>query len=569
MADDGSTGEVGGEVAGAADSKGSGSTFAFMIYALFVAALILGFAYVRLFLDHPMGDSIKNLISYSMGIFYFIGSALWAVAMAPTSWSKRFLIAGVFLSPLAVAAAVVRDVDFSGDMQMTLKYRWDKPDSEQRRASVVAPSVSSAPAVTVTEGDYAEYRGRLRDGVLAQPDVDFSGPSAEAWRVKIGAGWAGMAVVDSVVVTIEQIGGDEAIVCFDAETGAEYWRNTYAASFDEAMGGPGPRSTPTVDGGQVFAYGAEGHLTCCDLSTGETVWQVDTLDKFGVSNVTWATSGSPLVRGDRVYVNTGSTKDGGLTCFDRGTGDVVWRASQAEWDTAGDNAAGYASPMFAVIDGVEQIVMFDGVALRGHAVDDGSELWSHPYKNDPLVNVAQPIVFEDGRIFIAASYAVGCEMLKVTGGNAWTVESVWKEPRLMKCKFTSPVAKDGFLYGLDEGVLECLNAETGERMWKKGRYGHGQVLLSGDQILVMAEDGRFVVVRATPEKFEQLSETPVFDAARNWNPPSVSRGRVFLRNHEQMVRLDFEGGKTVAGGYAAVVDTGEEAVTNSTEGVVE
>lgn len=537
----------------------------YSIYAIFVLLLVLGQIYIWTIFDPPFGDSMKNLITYAMGIFFLVGSALWAVALAPTTWPKRFGLAALFLSPLAVTAAVVRDVEWSGDMKMAWHYRWDEPDSAVRRASTPPPEeVDVNFEVTTTPADYAEYRGVERDGVLTSSGADFTKTPTEVWRVNVGAGWSGMAVVGRLLVTLEQIDQDEAIVCYDAETGSELWRYAYRASFDEAMGGPGPRSTPTIDGDHVFAMGAMGHLTCIDLYSGDLVWQVDTLSEFGISNLTWATSGAPLVRDEFVYVNTGSTHDGGLTCFDRSSGEVVWRASKDKWNTTGDNAAGYASPMFATIAEVEQIVMFDGKALRGHDIASGNELWSWPFSNDALVNVAQPIVFDDGRIFIAASYGVGSEMVQVAfESDAWNVESAWKESRLMRCKFTSPVLKDGYLYGLDEGVLECIDATTGDRMWKKGRYGHGQILLVDDLILVMAEDGQFVVVRATPEKWDEVSATPVFDAARNWNPHSLSRGRLFLRNHEEMTRFDFPGTPSPDSLIAASDDsTSSETITS-------
>ena len=513
---------------------------AYVVYAVFVGLILLGLIYIWVFFDPPFGDSMKNLITYALEILFFVGSAMWSIALAPTTWPRRVALAAVFLSPIAVTAAIVRDVEWSGDMKMTWHYRWDAPDSAARRAAVVPPEETAIDFTVVpASSDYLEYRGPARDGVIESTNADFTSDANEIWRVEVGAGWAGMAVVGPLLVTLEQIDADEAIVCYSADTGAELWRNTYSASFDEAMGGPGPRSTPTIKDGQVFTMGAMGYLTCVDLYTGDTKWQVNTFELFGISNLTWATSGSPLVRGERVYINTGSTQDGGLTCFDRTSGEVVWRASDEAWNKKGDNAAGYASPMLAVVAGIEQLLMFDGKALRGHAIEDGRTLWSHPFSNDALVNVAQPIVFDDGRIFIAASYGIGCEMVKVSAvDDAWNVDSVWKEPRLMRCKFTSPVERGGYIYGLDEGVLECLNAETGQRMWKKGRFGHGQILLDDNLILVMTEDGRFVVVNANPGKLEVVNEFDVFDAARNWNPHSVSRGRLFLRNHRAHVQFD-------------------------------
>lgn len=533
------------------EAEPSTKSRAYLYFGLFVALLLISQAFIWLAWEPAFGDSLKNLITYSMGIFFLLVTAVWAMTMLPASWKTRIIVALAALAPLAVAAAVIRDVEFSGDMAIAVSYRWDEPDSAARRAAAPAP-ISLDDLRTVPEtlpSDYAEYRGTLRDGHVLAGGADLRRPPTETWRRAVGSGWAGMAVVGDLVVTLEQIGGDEAIVCYDAETGDELWRDSYAASFDEAMGGPGPRSTPTVSGDRVYAYGAQGHLTCVALATGEQIWQVDTLAKFGLSNLTWATSGSPLVRGGELYINTGSTNDGGLTCFNADSGDVIWRASEAAWDAEGANAAGYASPMFATIGGVEQLLMFDAEALRGHDISSGRELWNFPFTNEALVNVAQPIVFGDGRVFIAASYSVGCEMVQLSTNDAesWSVTSVWKEPRLMRCKFTSPVLHDGYLYGLNEGILECLDPTDGKRKWKKGRYGHGQLLLADGVLIVMAEDGRVVTIDPNPEGLAVLTETPVLtEGTRNWNPPSLSRGRLFVRNDEEMVRLDFPSGSTEA-----------------------
>jgi outer membrane protein assembly factor BamB len=158
-------------------------------------------------------------------------------------------------------------------------------------------------------------------------------------------------------------------------------------------------------------------------------------------------------------------------------------------------------------------------------------VWSYAFRNQPGVNVAQPIVFPDGRVFITCSYSVGCRMLRVTyDDNAWHVADVWGHTR-MRCKFCSPIFIDGYIYGLDEGVLSCFDAETGERQWRDGRYGHGQMLLRDEHLVVFTEDGEIALVRPNPEEFEELAILPVFDRDKNWNPPGLAGDILVVRNH--------------------------------------
>src|SRR5690606_28059945 len=144
--------------------------------------------------------------------------------------------------------------------------------------------------------------------------------------------------------------------------------------------------------------------------------------------------------------------------------------------------------------------IFDGQGLRGHVPETGGELWFHEFSNDAGVNVAQPLILEGNRIFLSQSYGVGCRMIGVEHDDGrWNTSVRWENLN-MKCKFTTPVFHDGFIYGLDEGILVCLDPETGERKWKRGRYGHGQILITNDQLLILTERGDLVLVDPDPEQ---------------------------------------------------------------------
>src|SRR5262249_33507213 len=150
----------------------------------------------------------------------------------------------------------------------------------------------------------------------------------------------------------------------------------------------------------------------------------------------------------------------------------------------------------------------DGEILAGYDPETGRELWRFPWPNFQDINVAQPIVLEGDRIFISSGYGKGCALLKVveTAGS-WKVEPLWQNQN-MHCKFTSPVAYKGFLYGLDDGMLTCLDQETGERKWRHGHYGHGQLLLAGDLLVIQSETGKLVLVEAVPDGHHELGSIP-------------------------------------------------------------
>ena len=185
--------------------------------------------------------------------------------------------------------------------------------------------------------------------------------------------------------------------------------------------------------------------------------------------------------------------------------------------------------MLATLAGKLQVLMFDAQGLGSYDVKDGKQLWWYdwPIFND--VNSAQPLVLEGDRVFITTGYEKGCVMLHVSEKDGkFAAEEVWKPNTKMRCKFSSPVLFQNFIYGLDDGILACLDPKTGQRKWKGGRYGHGQMLLSGDLLVIFTETGKLVLVRATPERFAELAKMDVFDAAKNWNPLALVAGVAYL-----------------------------------------
>lgn len=536
--------------------------------AAWLAFVAVGQVMVWLVLPMPHGRSIPWMVTCAMGLVTLLLVAAWLLFIPPYGRRLSFPVALVlYLGAIGAVAGSIREVHFTGDMKPSLTFRWQPTAEERLRAfrSRAAEPAERAPSKTEIDwtpaaDDMPDFRGPHRDGVVASPpfsDDWGAHPPHELWRRPCGEGYASFAVVGPAAVTIEQRGPNEAVVCYDVDTGRERWVHEYPASFFEGMGGPGPRATPTISGTDVLALGALGHLTCIDLSTGTPRWHVNILTENGLVrggepfNAVWAMSGAPLVVDEKVIVNAGGPVGDGLVAYDRHDGAVIWKGAGLKDPVVTEssvNRAGYSSPQLATLLGERQILIFDGVGLRSCAVETGEQLWFYKFEHGESpgrVNVAQPLILDGDRVFISASYARGCDMLRISRdeGGAWSATSVWDDSvkRNMRCKFSSPVLHEGHIYGLDEGMLTCLDAQTGRRTWKRDRraqYGHGQMLLVNDRIVLLSEYGELVLIDPSPEGLRELAKFPVLPGEKTWNPPALARGRAVLRNHIEAVCLE-------------------------------
>ena len=410
-----------------------------------------------------------------------------------------------------------------------------------------AAAVPDAPASETAGGYWTDFRGPNRDGLYTATPIrtDWPGTGLEPlWSQPIGGGYASFVIAEGRAFTIEQRRDDEVVAAYDVATGIELWTHGWPAHFRETMGGPGPRATPTWHDGRLYALGATGRFVCLDAATGDVVWERDILADGGAANLPWAMSAAPLVVDDTVVVLPGGTAGWSVAAYDRLTGDVVWHAL--------DDVQAYTSPMLATLDGVRQIVVVTAERAAGLRPDDGALLWEYPWTVAMVPNMAQPLVVDDVRLFLSASYGKGAALIELArpdgrvgsvadatarpDGRAFTVTTIWETNR-MKNKFSSSVLIDGYIYGLDESILACLDAATGELMWKGGRYGYGQLLAAGDHLVVLTERGDLVLVRATPDGHEEVAGFRAIEG-KTWNVPAMAGGRILVRNARQMAAFD-------------------------------
>jgi outer membrane protein assembly factor BamB len=405
------------------------------------------------------------------------------------------------------------------------------PAAPEPRPAADGNATAAAPAAA--SAYWTDFRGPNRDGhyrerpILTQWPADGLKP---IWKQPVGGGYASFVIAGGLAFTIEQRGPQEIVAAYDVATGRELWTNAWTATFRESMGGDGPRATPVWADGRVYALGGLGELRCLEGATGALVWRTNILEDSGATNLQWGMSAAPLVVDDTIVVLPGGPKGQSVVAYHRRTGKRAWSAL--------NDQQAYSSPMLATLAGVRQILVFSASRVMGLTPDRGDVLWEYPWKTGYDVNAGQPIVIGDNRVFVSSGYGAGAAVVELTrsGEGGFQVREVWRNIR-MKNQFTSSVLHEGFIYGLDESILACLDAATGELKWKGGRYGYGQVLLASGHLIVLGEEGDLVLVRAAPDRHQELARFPALEG-KTWNHPAMSDAVLLVRNINEMAAFD-------------------------------
>lgn len=453
---------------------------------------------------------------------------LWLVLFSRLRWKVK-IAALAICGLLALAAGSMLEVrGVTGDLLPILSWRWAAGEPDR-------PSAETGSTVNATEAspwDWPQFLGPTRNGRVEGLRLarDWSArPPREVWRREMGAGWASFAVYGDMAVTLEQRGGEELVVAYGLETGEVVWVHSDETRYDEPIGGVGPRTTPAIDGQRVYTLGATGILNALELTTGEKVWSRNVVVEHDAQLPEWGKSSSPLLIDGLVVVSVGGENGQSLVAYDQVTGEPVW--------SGGNDRSGYASPLAATLGGVRQIVILNRATVAGHDPADGSVLWQSPWP-DEQPNVAQPLPMAKDRLLVSSGYGVGSKMLRISqaGDGALAADFLWESPRL-KAKFAHFVEFEGHIYGLDDGVMICLDPETGERCWKRGRYGHGQLLLVGDLLLVQTERGELVLIEPNPERLVELARHSAIDG-KTWNVHTLAGPYLLMRNEREAVMLE-------------------------------
>jgi len=322
-----------------------------------------------------------------------------------------------------------------------------------------------------------------------------------------------------LVYTQEQRGENEVVACYKATTGQPVWTHQDAARFFESNAGAGPRATPTLSNGKVYTFGATGILNALDARSGAVVWTRNAASDTGTKIPFWGFSSSPLVIDDIVVV----AASGQLVAYDVVTGNQRWLGPEG--------SGSYSSPHLGTIDGVAQILLMSGGGVMSVSPADGKQLWAHQWSGNSIV---QPALTTEGDVLITSQENGTRRIALAHSSGGWTVQERWTSNGL-KPYFNDFVVHKGHAFGFDGRILSCIDLKDGQRKWKGGRYGNGQLVLLPDQdlLLVLSEEGELALVGATPDQFTERATFAAIQG-KTWNHPVLVGDTLLVRNAEEM-----------------------------------
>ena len=403
---------------------------------------------------------------------------------------------------------------------------------------VVATSISTVQ--TASADDWPQFLGLNRNGISQETGLIDAWPTGglkEVWRAKGGVGMSGVAVRGDIACTLIQSEGQQRVLAINAKTGANVWSTPVVAAYENGQG-EGPRATPAFVGESVFVFTGNGTLARLKVSDGTVEWSHNVLKRHGGKIADYGMACSPLVVSDLVIVQAGASAGTVVAC-DIKTGEPRWTSGRGE-------AAGYSSPAMFTVSGQSQIVAFKGSSVSGIDLKSGNELWKYPYRTDYHCNTASPILVGD-KVLVSAGENHGSTMLKIGAKNDnFTVEKIWSSiggGSVMRNEWQTAIHLGDYLYAFDNvgsagpvTHLVCLEAASGKPVWRKTRFGKGNMIAADGKLFATTMKGELVVIKATPDGYEELGRSKVIETTRQ--APALANGRLYLRDGAEIVCLD-------------------------------
>ena len=477
-------------------------------------------------------ETMRGPVFIVMTVPLTIGAfALGLVLFGKQLTAKRTVMSLVLAVIAASVSLFLRNDGVWGDFSFDLLPRWEKSSDELVRTVNRPEGTQAIPADATLESSWPSFRGAMQDGaVRGTPilDSDWAAhPPKEQWRITVGPAWSSFVSVNNYLFTQEQRGEEEAVVCYESETGRQVWEKKWTSRFFEALGGLGPRSTPAYADGSIYALGADGVLVKLDVHDGAIVWQADVKKSSGRSEAPmWGFSASPLVVNDLVIVHAGGKSDKGVLAFQAAEGKLAWSVAAGEQSCSS-----------------VQVVTVLGQSLLVLLSDTGAQFWDMTGKSvldyswpHGGYRALQAQIIDGDKVLIPTGMGTGTRLVQLKNVDGkLSGEEVWTS-RDLKPDFNDVLVHKGFIYGFDNRIFTCIDLSNGKRKWKGGRYEKGQALLCADSdlIIVVAETGGLFLLRANPEKHEELAHIPAM-SDKTWNHPVVVGDRLYLRNADEVV----------------------------------
>jgi outer membrane protein assembly factor BamB len=428
-------------------------------------------------------------------------------------------------------------------------------------------------AGAVRADDWPQWLGPQRDGVWRETGIlekfPSGGPKAR-WRTPIGGGYAGPAVADGRVYVTDRIlakgakdpadpfqrsrsEGEERVLCLEEATGKVLWTHAYPCKYEISY--PyGPRTTPVVHGGKVYALGAMGDLFCLEAATGKVVWSKNFVKDYDAPVPGWGFTAHPLLDGDKLICLVGG-KDSVAVAFDKETGKEKWRSLAV---SAGE--IGYAPPMIYKVGDRRQLIIWHPESVNGLDPETGKLLWSQEFKLRANLSVSTPRLDGD-RLFLTSFYN-GAMLLKLDTDKpgatvVWKAERIGEFPKqttTLNSIMATPFVKDGHVYGVcSYGELRCLEEATGKRVWQDlratgsakeptERWGNAFLVEHGDHFFLFNEKGDLIIARLTPRGYDEIDRAHLLEPTASamgrkvvWSYPAFANKAVFVRNDKEIV----------------------------------
>jgi len=499
-----------------------------------IVIMIVAVALTSLFTHESISTAQTGLTFF---IYVIPGLSLafviWAVASRHLSDRPRRLTMVLTILLACGVWILVRTEGMTSDIGHEFAWRWAEIPEENLLSQTddELTGTTSAMIETDSEAEWPGFRGPDRNSIIhgIQISTDWSTtPPVVLWRQAVGPGLGSFAVHGDLLFTQEQRGEEETVSCYSVSTGKPIWRHRDTARFFGADANPGPRATPTLRDGKVYALGATGILNALKAGDGSVIWSRNVVTDINEEVPIWGFSSSPLVVQDIVVIHI----DSSLVAYDLVSGDKRWVKPVG---------SGYSSPHLLTIDGVEQIILLSGSGVTSCSLNEGAILWEYSWPEEE--RILQPALTSNGDLLIS-TVLKSLRRLKVSNGSdGWTTEELWTSTRL-KSNFYDFIVHKGHAYGFTGPILTCIDLKDGTRTWRGGRYG-GQLLLLADQdlILVLSEKGNLALASTAPDQFKELADFQAIEG-KTWNHPVLVGDILLVRNNQEMAafRLPLEGG---------------------------
>ena len=494
-----------------------------------IVGFVLFFVAIAAVLFSQRSVSMGGML-LAVALPYLLYSTVIALVVTiPFSWRIRKWLLAIVLILCAGVFCAQRVDEIGGDLYPVVSWRWQMT-SAQRSENIGAPTTQQTAKLpdAITPEDWCDFLGQGRKNTIANLtfSTDWSTPPKEVWRQPIGPGWSSFIGVGDYLFTQEQRGDAELVTCYRADTGASVWQQGETVLFDDAMG-LGPRATPVFHKGHLYTQGATGLLQCLDAAAGEVLWKRQLTEDGDTGVPSFSFASSPLVIDGLVVAFTAGCEGKSVIAYHQETGEIAW--------SPGAKDDGYASPQLSVVLGTPQILLASDFGMQAFKPEDGQLLWQHQWDIETNPRCVQPVVWKEEYVLFGGTGTSGSKLLHVTRENEiWTVTETWYQKRFGPYFNNGILYKDHY-YGYDDVRLACIAMETGERAWTGDRYG-GQLIFIVDMemLLVLSERGDLALVRAVPDRFEEVARFKALNG-KTWNHPIIHRGKLYVRNSEEAV----------------------------------